>query len=297
MSLTPVPGGPPAWAVVVAHYDAQGLVARHLLETVQTLQTQGAQVHFVSTGLGDAAAAQLAPHALVLRRPNTGYDFGSYRAGIQALGSLDGVQRLLLLNSSMVVADCARVIALMQARAGQADLLALTLSEEFQPHLQSFWLSFENPAILHSEAFVRWWAEMPSLSERGEVVAQLELGLSAHFARAGFRLAALHQPSRDDQFRAVLRAIDSGYLPVQPGADGPVLLDPAWARQLNPTTYAWDSVLDQLGVLKLELLQRNPHRINLAPLQDRLHSQPDLAALVHDAAGGHWSPSLPPPAP
>ncbi|MEO8297186.1 MAG: rhamnan synthesis F family protein [Burkholderiales bacterium] len=277
------------WAAVVAHYDVDGRVAEHLQRTVRLLQQRGATVCFVSTRLSDAAAAQLAPHAQVIRRDNVGYDFWSYKVGIDALGLPGAFDRLLLLNSSMVVTDPARLLDRHLALAPQTDVLGLTLSHEVQPHLQSFWLGFER-AALHSAAFAQWWQTMQPLSDREAVIAQQELGLSAHFARAGLRLGALHRPSRADQLRAVLRAVDNGFLPFDAGSDGPVAIDPAWAERLNPTMYAWDSVFAQLGVLKLELLKRNPHRINLSALRDRLVRDPALQHLLQDA--GVSTPSL-----
>ncbi len=251
--------------------------------TVHTLHGQGADVVFVSTRLGDDDAMRLSADALVIRRENIGYDFWSYKVGIDALGDLGRYQRLLLLNSSMLVTDPARLLTLMRAHAGQVDLLGLTLSHEVRPHLQSFWLSFENPAILHSEAFSRWWGGLQTLSEREAVIAQQELGLSAHFALAGFRLGALLRLDRTQKLRAVARAIDNGFLPIDAGTQGPVPIDPDWADRLNPTMYAWDAVFEQLGVLKLELLKRNPHRISLAALSERLRGDEALRSLLLDA--------------
>lgn len=253
------------WAAVVAHHDPAGAVAPDLLATVRALHTRGLRVCFVSTGLNDTGAAALSPWAQVIRRDNIGYDFWSYKVGIEHLGTTGPYDRLLLLNSSVWIDDVGPLLQRMQAHRGQLDLLSLTLSHEVQPHLQSFWLAFETPALLRSEAFTTWWGGMAPLSVREEVIARQELGLSAHFARAGFRLGALFQPTRAQRLRAVMRALDNGFLPLP--EHGPVTLDPAWADRLNPTMYAWDALHEQLGVLKWELLRRNPHRLNLAPLQ------------------------------
>lgn len=265
-----------SFAAVVAHHDAQGRVAPDLLATVRVLRQQGARVCFVSTGLADDAAAALAPLADVIRRDNVGYDFWSYKVGIERLQAGPAFDRLLLLNSSCYIDDADRLLQRMARHAGQADLLALTLSHEVRPHLQSFWLCFDNPGIVCSDAFARWWAGMRPLSVREEVIAQQELGLSAHFAQAGFRLGALFQPTREQRLRAVLRAIDNGFLPVTVPAAGALAVDPDWADRLNPTMYAWDAVFEQLGVLKWELLRRNPHRLNL----EALRSDPRLAPLL-----------------
>ena len=270
------PAPPPAepWAAVVAHYDARGALTPDLMATVQALHGHGLRVCFVSTGLGDAEAAALAPFAQVIRRENTGYDFWSYKVGIDHLLPQGPWRRLLLLNSSVWIDDVGRILGRMQAVRGHFDLLALTMSHEAQPHLQSYWLAFESPQILASEAFAGWWGGLQPYSERAQVIAQHELGLSAHFLRAGFRLGALFKPGREHRLRAVLRALDNGRLAL-PAAD-PVLVDPAAADGLNPTLYAWDGLLGQLGVLKWELLRRTPPLINLEPLR----RDPRLAPLL-----------------
>lgn len=255
-------------SAVVAHYDPQGDLAADLLATVRTLHARGAQVCFVSTGLHDAAAAALAPWADVVRRENTGYDFWSYKVGIDRLrAQRHGLpfERLLLLNSSVWIDDVDRLLQRMDAHRGQLDVISITLSHEVRPHLQSFWLAFESPAVLTSAAFERWWAALEPLSVREEVIARHELGLSAHFAQAGFRLGALFQLTREQRLLAVLRALENGFLPLP--ANDPVTIDPAWADRLNPTMYAWDALYAQLGVLKWELLRRNPHRLNLEALR------------------------------
>lgn len=262
-------------AAVVAHYDAGGEVAPDLLATVRALHARGARVWVVSTGLHDAAAATLEPHAEVIRRDNTGYDFWSYKVGIEHVQRQGPVERLLLLNSSVYIEDVERLLRRMDAHRGQLDLLSVTLSHEVRPHLQSFWLAFETPQILASDAFAHWWSALQPLSVREEVIANHELGLSAHFARAGFRLGALFQPTREQQWRAVLRAAESGFLPVSLPPEGAVALDPAWADRLNPTMYAWDALYEQLGVLKWELVKRNPHRLNL----ERLRGDPAWSSL------------------
>jgi len=277
------------WAAVVAHFDARGRLAMHLERTVAALQAAGARVCFVSTGLGDEGASRLRACAEVIRRPNVGYDFASYRAGLQALGLLAGPSaavrwdRVLLLNSSIVIADPGRLLEAMRSRAGRADLTGLTFSLERQGHLQSYGLVFEGGRILGSESFQRWWQQMPVLSDRAQVIEQLELGLSLQFARTGFRLEALYRPGPEVQHRAVRRAIDAGH-PALPRERGrPVA--PAQAETLNPTHFCWDDLFEHLGVLKLELLARNPHRLNLQPLRRRLMEDATLCALVLDAIG------------
>ena len=55
-------------AAVIAHYHAEGRLPRHLLALLHSLSTRVGRIVFVSTGLSDAAAAELEPLATVIRR-------------------------------------------------------------------------------------------------------------------------------------------------------------------------------------------------------------------------------------
>src|SRR5512137_1400756 len=95
-------------AFVVAHHDPRGRVAAHLAALVRALP---GRVVFVSTGLADAEGVRLADAAEVIRRANEGYDFFSYKTGIDRLApELEGAGGLVILNSSFVCLDPGRLM-------------------------------------------------------------------------------------------------------------------------------------------------------------------------------------------
>ena len=246
----------PRRAFVVAHYDPAGRVAWNLRDLVAHLATLG-RVTFVSTNLSGDAAQSLGGGVQVITRPNEGYDFYSYKRGIEALGSLAGFDEVVILNSSFVCLDPARLTERFFSRARPGiDLLGLTASYEYAPHLQSYWVSFHGRRVLDSPVFARWWRDMEPISDRDLVIPRYEVGMSHAFHDAGFTLASAF--SAPDERRGAI------------------------ARR-NPTHVAWDALMEEFGMLKLELLRTNPLRMDLAKLQAVLQARPHWRALVDDA--------------
>ena len=242
-------------AFVVAHYDPAGRVARHLRGLVAHLASLG-RVVFVSTNLSDVEAGTLRNTGIeVITRPNEGYDFFSYRRGIEALGDLSAIDALTILNSSFVCVDPAALTSRFLASASpEIDVLGITSNYEYAAHVQSYWMSFETRRALDSPAFAPFWRDMQPISDRDLVIPRYEVGLSQAMNRAGFRLASAFTP---------------------PAGERP--------PYHNPTHVYWDAVLAQFGILKLELVRTNPFRMDLSRLDAVLQSRPEWRALVDDA--------------
>ncbi len=247
----------PARAFVVAHYDSAGRVARHLRALIAHLATISSRVVFVSTGLDPAEGRTLPAGVEVITRPNVGYDFFSYKRGIEALGPLDAFDQLVIVNSSFVCLDPAVLTERFFARSSPGvDVLGLTANFEHAAHLQSYWISFENRRVLDSPAFSNWWRDMAPVSQRDLVIPRYEVGLSQAMNQAGLRLASAFSPPAGER--------------------------PAGAHR-NPTHIFWEPLMEQFAILKLELLRSNPFRMDLGKLDAVLRARPDWRALIDDA--------------
>jgi rhamnosyltransferase len=249
-----------ARAFVVAHHHPQGEVAEDLRALVQYLAALPARVVFVSTNLSPEARATLPAGVEVITRENVGYDFYSYKVGIEALGDPSAFEQLVIFNSSFACLDpgklCERFFA--ASRRG-IDLLGLTASGEIAPHLQSYFVSFEGRRVLASPAFREWWAAMTPVSERERVIAQYEIGMSRHFHSHGFVVGAAFAPSPRQDEVALARWREFR-------ARHPGMRDRA-AHELNPTHFLWDALLEEFGIVKLEVARKNPYGLDLGALR------------------------------
>jgi rhamnosyltransferase len=271
-----------ALAFVVAHYHPRGKLPAHLFNLVRYMATLTERVVFVSTGIRPPEAARLAPYAKVIARENVGYDFWSYKTGIDALGDRSGLERLVLCNSSFLTFDPHQLCsAFLQPVTGPA-LRGISASRQRAPHVQSYWVAFEHGAFINGGDFARWWAEMTLRSDREDVIVSYELGMSARFAALGVPIKAAYEPSNEELLIALCRAIERRCVRVeQPPRLCTLNLDAA--RELNPTHFFWDALAARFAIVKLEFLKANPYRMDLTALLQRVNAEPLLLRLMQDA--------------
>ena len=269
-------------AVVIAHFHAGGLVQAHLRTLVRALLALDTRIVLVSTSASPEAIRTLPGEVRPIVRPNVGYDFESYRVGIASLGDLGAWDEVVLLNSSIVCIDAAKLCrGFFCAPRPEAEVFGLTASREFSPHVQSFLVGFSRRALV-SQPFAAWWRDLQAFDDREEVIGRCELAMSAHFARHGFRLGAAFRPTPAQKFRALCRYLEALDQVPPITADGKVSLDLAAADALNPMHFLWDAIFDQFGVLKAELLRRNPYSLDLRPITRLLMNDVAFRQLVAD---------------
>jgi rhamnosyltransferase len=273
----------PTLAVVIAHFSPRGAVAGHLYQLLKHLATLTTRIVFVSTAISAQEIARISPFAQVVARENFGYDFWSYRLGIEALGDRSGLQRLILCNSSFVTLDARILCSRFLSSPLRPALRGISASAENQQwHAQSYWIAFEHDTLISSPDFEQWWAEMQPVSDRAEVIQRYEIGMSARFAALGVPVLGAFEPTMDDLLVAACRAIETRYWRISTLSRS-VNLDLDHARALNPTHFLWDRLLEQFAVVKLELLRTNPFGMNLTRLHSQTRTAVELAALIRDA--------------
>ncbi|MCE4557567.1 rhamnan synthesis F family protein [Pelomonas cellulosilytica] len=259
---------------VFNHFDPDGRVAGYVLHHLDALRALDARIVFVTTSpqLSAAALDALRPRCwLVLQRPNVSLDLGGWPVAAAAVWRLTGqrvagFQRWLFTNDSIFgpLTPLAPVFAEMAGRA--PDAWGMTESLERQPHLQSYFIVFERPAL----AFLQRWLDgFRFILEREALIARYELGLSVALREAGLRAEAFVPAARLQTVIATVprRAPDKLH-----AADGRFLG--------NPTHWYWRECLQPLGMpyVKRDLLQR---RRGLATLTDGWRDQLQASAPVY----------------
>ena len=87
---------------VMAHYDPRGEVAPHVRRQVEALAEAVDDLVIVSTAeLSDASRVWLEKHGRVLPRANYGYDFFSYKTGLEST-PLGGYDEVVVCNDTYV---------------------------------------------------------------------------------------------------------------------------------------------------------------------------------------------------
>lgn len=246
-----------ATLAVLVHHDRDGLVADHVRWQVGAVRAAVDRLVLVTTSaLQPAASAALQECDEVLQRPNHGYDFGSWRAGLLATQDWADYDRVLLLNDSVVgpLVPVERILA-----AATTDAFGITISPQYTPHLQSYAMVF-GPALLRDPYFAAFWRAMPLLDDREEVIDAYELGLARLLADLQVPLSSYFTPTAWERRLGASRSLRTfaSRRPLAGAAYG--LLrggDPtATAPQrgaFSPVHMLWDRVFDdaRLPVVKV----------------------------------------------
>ena len=259
-----------SWCVF-SHFDPNGHVEAYVLQYLAELQRCGFSVVLVSTSaeLDDASIIALKRVATAaILRENTGYDFGSYKAGITYLTN-QGIkpERLLVTNDSVFgpFHDLDQVFKAAQ----EYDLYGLTDSFDFHHHLQSYFLLY-GQRVLQGPDFTEFWdgVELIDSGQPGfkqKIIMQYEVGGTQHFLGRGYSIGAAYPfseilPRAVEAYLAQLREakleVGSSVRPLD--------------IKFNTTHRFWDTLLGMgYPFLKRELLLLNPTGADITNWSDR----------------------------
>jgi hypothetical protein len=254
----------------MAHYDPLGEVAPHVVRQVQALAESVEDLVIVSTApLTDSASAWLSSHGRLIPRENVGYDFFSYRRGLESVTDLTRYDEVVVCNDTYVgpLRSYQRLFADMAGRP--VDFWGLSESRRISPHIQSFFVAFR-PWLVSSRAFESFWSNLEPISERTKVIRRYEVGLTSFFADAGFTWGAYYDETdaerRIARHRVAWWMAHRGPLPPLSGLR-------AWyAEQCragwNPAVGLADVALDdgRLPYVKLDTLRYDPYGLGSAKL-------------------------------
>jgi lipopolysaccharide biosynthesis protein len=217
-----------------AHFDKDDKVDDYVLHYLKHIRELNFSIVFVSTArLPRSETDRVRSHCFdVILRENVGLDFGSWAAGLaKHTAAIDG--RLLLANDSVYgpIGNLSAAVDRLTSRS--ADFYGLVESIEIAPHLQSWFLLFEQRVVRHP-AFSAILSRSYAAMSKRQIILQGEVSSSRRLAAAGFRYNALY---RGTQASLVERCLLG-----------------------NPSHFLWRELLFDEGIpfLKVELLRDNP---------------------------------------
>ena len=247
---------------VMAHYDPRGQVAPHVRRQVQALAMAVDELVVVSTSdLDDDGRDFLDRHARLVRRSNYGYDFFSYKTGLES-SRLTDHDEVVVCNDTYVgpLVDYTQVFDTMASRP--ADFWGLTASQRVHPHVQSFFVAFR-PWLVDSHAFRRFWGDMSPVSDRARVINEYEVGLTKALTAGGFRWASYFNETEADRTLAQRRVAWWSFHRLPPPRTRKQV---EWLRAKakdpwNPAIALADVALDggRLPYVKIDTLRYDPY--------------------------------------
>jgi lipopolysaccharide biosynthesis protein len=266
-------------AVIMAHFDPEGVVDDYVLAALREYRRVADRLVLVSASARELPCADRGLVDEFIPRDNSGYDFCSWRAGIESIASLDGIDELICVNDSVYgpMSDLAPVLA--DPRVARADAWGMCFSGEGSAarrhpsalHLQSWFVAMRRP-VLRSAAFRDFWAGVVPLPTKDEIVDRYELGFSESLSRRGFVLSAIHDPrtAPASAWGAVLPMLS----PLRPRRALAIVRKRGWdVRRTNPSLLRPVSLVrDGVPYVKIGLFRDNHARLDLARVEREIGS-------------------------
>lgn len=253
--------------IVMAHYDTARVLRRHTLRAIHNYSEAADRMILVSTsGLKEEFLSEIPANVTYIERGNFGYDFFSYKWGLDTVGDYADFDRVLVVNDSFVGPFVPVREILESENCTSVDFSGLTLSERHGPHIQSFFFTFTS-AVSKSKAFRGFWEDMVPVSDRLKVISEYEIGLTAAVRAGGFKTGAYFIPSDSESALAKNRwkwHLKHRISVKHPGKTvievSPKTVD---LRHWNPAVAFADRALDgsRLPMLKFDVLRFDPYEL------------------------------------
>jgi lipopolysaccharide biosynthesis protein len=275
-------------AIVLAHFDPAGGFDPHVVHALGRYRPLADRLVVVSASCRrlPAEASRLVDG--FLPRANVGYDFCSWRAGLESLGDPSSFDEVVCVNDSVYGPVFDLAPAFTDPRVAEADLWGMVLSRQDvkrsgrlgpRPHVQSWFFAMRRP-LLASAAFGEFWRSVEPQAAKDAVIDRYEIGMSEHFTAAGFRIAGLYD-------QRIARPVSLAELWPHLSLAAPLrsrrLLRKS-RRMHNPAELLWRRLLEAgVPYVKVSLLKVNYYGLDLAIVREGLRGLADYDAALVEA--------------
>ena len=174
-------------------YDRENIVRENVYHYLQKLEMAGFDTVFISTsaGISKSDLKKLAGYCIrIINRENRGYDFYSWKVGLEQYSHYREHAGLLLANDSVYgpLFDFGDIITRLENC--DADIVGMTDNFQYYQHLQSYFIYCKRP-VVSSKEFIKFFGQVKVIHLKSAVIRKYEIGFS-RVLRKQFLLEALY---------------------------------------------------------------------------------------------------------
>jgi lipopolysaccharide biosynthesis protein len=254
-------------ALIFAHFDPDGLIDDHVLYSLTCYRQYFQIIHFVSTAdlsvYQQSRLSSLVDRVIV--RENIGYDFLSWRVGLEMLPAGVAFDEFIFANDSCYGPCHDMALFWGKVEALNADIWGASLNRQFAPHVQSYFMGFRGAAI-RSGFMRRFWDDVAVISDKMDMILAYEVGLSVKAMAEGLSVkGVVDYPTIDADLLSRVLADNASQTDMERSAKAIAYLTDEHFP--NPAQLYWAETLRRGSpFIKVELLRDNPLSANLAGL-------------------------------
>ncbi|VAY87972.1 Alpha-L-Rha alpha-1,2-L-rhamnosyltransferase/alpha-L-Rha alpha-1,3-L-rhamnosyltransferase [hydrothermal vent metagenome] len=273
-------------ATVFVHYDRDNIVDDYVYFYLQELQKYSSFLVFVSTTkLKEQDIENLSQYcSRVIVRENIGYDFMSYKIGLESFVYQD-YDEVVICNDSIYgpVYPLKNIFNTMQHK--ECDFWGITDNNDIDYHLQSYFLVFKKE-ILNNQVFSDFWDNVEALSDKNDIIKKYEVGLTRTLIKAKFTFTiyssfkpTIIQKILTFSKKLIPHKIIKKIIALTQRKD-----DIKRIGKFNTTHYFWKELLisQKMPFVKIELLRDNPMNININDVKEVIQQVSDYDTTLID---------------
>lgn len=182
----------------MAHYDVDRTLRPHTERTIRTYAADADRVVVVSTsGVNEQELEGLPSNVHFTTRPNFGYDFYSYKWGLDLVPDYPDFDTLVVSNDSFIGPSVPLRDVVESEPASRYDFMGMTWSLSHGAHAQSFFF-VAGHNLIRSAGFRAFWKNMEPVSDRMKVIQAYEIGLTRAVREAGFASGGYFEPTPEE---------------------------------------------------------------------------------------------------
>ncbi|MBL1244880.1 MAG: hypothetical protein COA39_010930 [Sulfurimonas sp.] len=173
-------------ACVFAHFDKDNIVDEYVYYYLKELVIITDKIVFVTVSDINAEHVQRLElmNIDVIKRNNIGYDFYSYKIGIQNL-NLNLYDEVIICNDSAFGPLIPLDELFSKMNSVNCDFWGITESNLVAYHVQSYFIVYRK-ALVNSSMFYKSWNDIEVLEDKSQIIEKYEIGLSQLYIRNGF---------------------------------------------------------------------------------------------------------------
>lgn len=254
-------------AIIFVHYDKYNTIDNYVYFYLEELKKNSSYLVFISTSkLSKKDIFVVSKYcSKVIIRKNVGYDFMSYKIGLESFDHTS-YDEVVICNDSVYgpVYPLKNIFNAMQHK--ECDFWGTTDNNDINYHLQSYFLVFRKN-ILNSQVFLDFWDSVKVLDNKNDIIKKYEIGLTQILIKAGFssQVYASFKPKNMQKMVIFAKKLTPCRIFKKIYA---VLTQKSSIQRigkLNSSHYFYKELLlvDKVPFIKIELLRDNPMNVNL----------------------------------
>lgn len=275
---TPQPDWSPQRAVkkrclIYAHWDINGFVDPFVIHALRQYRPAVDRIVFVTTNYRLRSRQLEAVADDILVRENIGFDFMSWREGLQTL-TPHAFDEVIFTNSSVYGPVWPMERVFQSPTSENGGLWGMSISRHHTLHLQSYFMAMSQ-WLLTSQLGQALWEDVIPFTDKGMVIEAYELAWMERCLAAGVPVDAIFDARRIEGIPVSEHVANLVRWPPR------LALARLYRRAVrrgpsNPTHLHWKAMLESgVPFVKVDLFSRNPYGMRISRVYDWLQRHTD----------------------